>query len=138
MPRCRHSCTSYFGSSSVYPTNSSDAESLKSLIGNTELNTACRPEFSRFSGSTLVCRKRSKVCFWISIRSGMSRIGGVFEKSLRTRGSVSVRASSGTGAFHPPGAWLGIARALFDVDLSAGGFDLLLELRGLFLGDTFL
>src|SRR5215813_3766573 len=133
MPRCRHSWTSYFGSSSVYPTNSSEAESLKSLIGNTELKTACRPEFSRFSGSMLVCRKRSKVCFWISIRSGMSRIGGIFEKSLRTRSSVSVRTSSVTGAFHPQMEVLGelgqvharpappAARAeLLDVDLSAG------------------
>src|SRR5260221_14687866 len=83
----------------------------------------------------------------------MSRIGGIFEKSLRTRSSVSVRTSSVTGAFHPPARsvrWRTIGardtagaprrqpRALLDVDLTAGGLDLRLELRGLVFADAFL
>jgi len=62
------------------------------LIGKTELNTACRPAFSRFSGSTVDCRNRSNVRFWISIRSGISRTDEIFEKFLRIRSALSVRA----------------------------------------------
>ena len=43
MPRWRHSSTSYFGGSNLYLTNSSSAVFEKSEIGNTDLNTACRP-----------------------------------------------------------------------------------------------
>src|SRR5207249_1370949 len=43
MPRWRHSSTSYFGGSNSYFTNSSIEVLEKSEIGNTDLNTACRP-----------------------------------------------------------------------------------------------
>ena len=71
--------------------------SLKSLMGKTELKTACRPAFSRFSGSMRVCRKRSKDSFWISIRFGISRIRGILEKSFRTRGAFSEKRISDMG-----------------------------------------
>src|SRR5215831_13718040 len=151
MPRCRHSWTSYFGSSSTYPTNSSEAVSLKSLIGKIELNTACRPVFSRFSGSTCVCRKRSKDCFWISIRLGISRIAGIFEKFLRIRGAFSENWFSVTAPTRPPTEVGGLQAArrsertrraeqtrLLDVDLAAGRLDLRLDLGRLVLGDALL
>ena len=57
MPRCRHSCTSYFGFSSVYETNSSDAVSLKSRIGKTEWKTACRPDLLALLGRDIGLQK---------------------------------------------------------------------------------
>ncbi len=59
MPRSRHSSTSYFGCSSSYDTNWSEARWLKSWIGNTLLNTACSPMFSRFAWGTFVWRNFS-------------------------------------------------------------------------------
>jgi hypothetical protein len=59
MPRWRHSSTSYFGRSSVYPTNTSSLVPLKSRIGNTLLNTPCRPMSSRSLSGTLDCRNFS-------------------------------------------------------------------------------
>ena len=47
MPRWRHSSTSYFGVSYSYLTNSSCAVWAKSVIGNTDLNTACKPSLGR-------------------------------------------------------------------------------------------
>jgi len=51
--------TSYLGVPSSYETNSSDAVSLKSLIGNTDLKTACRPTSARSSVETPTWRKSS-------------------------------------------------------------------------------
>src|SRR5262245_41981539 len=149
MPRWRHSCTSYFGSSSVKPTNSSEAESLKSLIGKTELNTAWRPRFSRFSASTDACRKRSKVCFCISIRFGICRIEGIFEQSLRMSstfseamlaftGSISASQEQGGGTCAPANLRARAAVPLLHVHLTAGRLDLLLDLLGLVLRHAFL
>jgi hypothetical protein len=59
------------------------------LIGNTEWKTAWSPTFSRFSGSTFVCRNFSKLCFWMSMRFGISRTEGILEKLLRIRGAFS-------------------------------------------------
>src|SRR3569832_1898088 len=42
-----------------YSMNSSDEFSRKSLIGNTDLNTACSPASSRSLGRRFICRKRS-------------------------------------------------------------------------------
>ena len=42
-----------------YSMNSSDEFSRKSLIGNTDLNTDCRPWSSRSEGRRFICRKRS-------------------------------------------------------------------------------
>src|SRR6185437_305907 len=43
----------------AYSTKSSWLTPRKSLIGNTELNTDCRPSSSRSPGSRSICRKRS-------------------------------------------------------------------------------
>ena len=55
MPRWRHSSTSYFGGSNSYFTNSSMALPEKSVIGNTDLKTACSPSSERppFGSSTI-------------------------------------------------------------------------------------
>ena len=42
-----------------YSMNSSDEFSRKSLIGNTDLKTDCRPASSRSLGSRFICRNRS-------------------------------------------------------------------------------
>ena len=42
-----------------YSMNSSDEFSRKSLIGNTDLNTDCRPWSSRSEGRRFICKKRS-------------------------------------------------------------------------------
>jgi hypothetical protein len=42
-----------------YSMNSSDEFSRKSLIGNTDLKTDCRPASSRSDGRRFICRKRS-------------------------------------------------------------------------------
>src|SRR5215467_3905658 len=42
-----------------YSMNSSEEFSRKSLIGNTDLNTDCRPASSRSLGRRFICRKRS-------------------------------------------------------------------------------
>ena len=80
---------SYFGFSSTYATNSSEAVSLKSRIGNTLLKTACSPTSSRFSGATSACRNRSKERFWMSIRLGISITLSMVEKDLRNRGALT-------------------------------------------------
>src|SRR5438128_373024 len=54
-------------------------------MGNTDLNTACRPVSSRRSGATSFCRNCSYDRFWISMRFGISTIDGILPKSLRTR-----------------------------------------------------
>src|SRR5437867_5584559 len=74
IPRWWHSSTSYLGSESVKLTNSSEAVSLKSLIGKTDLKTACTPWSLRASGATSFCRNSSYDRFWISIRFGISMI----------------------------------------------------------------
>src|SRR5436190_5043484 len=68
-----------------YSMNSSDEFSRKSLIGNTDLNTLCRPASSRSEGSRFICRKRSYDLRWISIRFGIGTVVLIFEKSLRSR-----------------------------------------------------
>src|SRR5712691_7063514 len=42
-----------------YSTNSRQQFSRKSVMGNTDLNTACRPDSSRSAGAVYICRKRS-------------------------------------------------------------------------------
>jgi hypothetical protein len=59
MPRCWHSSTSYFGSSSSYLTNCSSARSEKSRIGNTDRNTSSKPTLWRLSAGTPICKKWS-------------------------------------------------------------------------------
>src|SRR5512134_4010589 len=68
-----------------YSMNSSDEFSRKSLIGNTDLNTDCRPTSSRSEGRRFICRKRSYDFFWISIRFGIGTVVLILEKSLRSR-----------------------------------------------------
>src|SRR5215217_7415794 len=68
-----------------YSMNSSDEFSRKSLIGNTDLNTDCRPASSRSEGSRFICRNRSYDFFWISIRFGIGMVVLIFEKSMRSR-----------------------------------------------------
>src|SRR6185295_6676892 len=68
-----------------YSMNSSDEFSLKSLIGNTDLNTDCSPASSRSEGSRFICRKRSYDFFWISMRFGIGTVVLIFEKSMRSR-----------------------------------------------------
>src|SRR6476646_2006653 len=68
-----------------YSMNSSEEFSRKSLIGNTDLNTDCRPASSRSLGRRFICRKRSYDLRWISIRFGIGTVVLIFEKSLRSR-----------------------------------------------------
>src|SRR5258705_7713833 len=42
-----------------YSTNSSEQVSRKSVMGNTDLNTACSPASSRSAGAVYIWRKRS-------------------------------------------------------------------------------
>src|SRR5579863_8800556 len=85
MPRWRHSSTSYFGASYSYLTNSRWAVSAKSLIGNTDLNTACSPSVRRppFGGS--ISRNWLYEAFCTSIRFGISPTSLTCPKTLRTR-----------------------------------------------------
>src|SRR5271165_5586651 len=55
----------------------------KSVIGNTDWNTACKPESSRSLGSESICRKRSYERFCTSIRFGIWMVAGILEKSKR-------------------------------------------------------
>src|ERR687897_1714795 len=68
-----------------YSMNSSEEFSRKSLIGNTDLNTDCRPASSRSEGRRFICRKRSYDFFWISIRFGIGTVVLILEKSMRSR-----------------------------------------------------
>src|SRR5687767_8740496 len=68
-----------------YSMNSSDEFSRKSLIGNTDLNTDCRPASSRSEGRRFIWRNRSYDFRWISIRFGIGTVVLIFEKSLRSR-----------------------------------------------------
>src|SRR5664279_1430405 len=52
-------------------TKSSCATLRKSVIGNTDWNTACNPESSRSLGSESICRKRSYERFCTSMRFGI-------------------------------------------------------------------
>src|SRR5215510_11591699 len=65
--------------------NSSDEFSRKSLIGKTDLKTDCRPASSRSEGRRFICRKRSYLFRWISIRFGIGTVVLILEKSLRSR-----------------------------------------------------
>ena len=85
MPRWWHSSTSYFGSSSSYWTKSSAARSAKSRIGNTDLNTSCRPRRTRSCGRTFICRKFSYEVRCTSIRLGITVTSGMCPKLLRIR-----------------------------------------------------
>src|SRR4029079_10887671 len=68
-----------------YSMNSSEEFSRKSLIGNTDLNTDCRPASSRSEGSRFIWRNRSYDFFWISMRFGIGTVVLIFEKSMRSR-----------------------------------------------------
>src|SRR6185295_17057126 len=68
-----------------YSMNSSEEFSRKSLMGNTDLNTDCRPASSRSLGRRFICRKRSYDLRWISIRFGIGTVVLILEKSLRSR-----------------------------------------------------
>src|SRR5215469_4447703 len=57
----------------------------KSVIGNTDVKTDCRPLSSRSEGSLSICRKRSYERRWTSIRLGIWIDVGIFEKSRRLR-----------------------------------------------------
>src|SRR5580698_8934810 len=57
----------------------------KSVIGNTDTNTDCKPESSRSFGSLSICRKRSYERRCTSIRLGIWVAVGIFEKSSRLR-----------------------------------------------------
>src|SRR5215475_3445915 len=91
------------------------------------------------------------------MRLGISRTRGIFEKSLRRRGAfsenwiwVTLGCAPGCEGFRSFGPCRPAARAcaaaaaqarpepLLDVDLAAGGLDLLLQLLGLVLGDALL
>ncbi len=68
-----------------YSMNSSDEFSRKSLIGNTDLKTDCRPASSRSEGRRFICRNRSYDFFWISIRFGIGMVVLILLKSMRSR-----------------------------------------------------
>src|SRR5215471_10517420 len=57
----------------------------KSVMGNTDWKTACKPLSSRSLGSLSICRKRSYERFWTSIRFGICSVAGILEKSRRVR-----------------------------------------------------
>src|SRR5580704_9555841 len=85
MPRWRHSSTSYFGASYSYLTNSRCAVSAKSLIGNTDLNTACKPSVGRPPCGGSMRRNWSYEAFCTSMRFGISPTSLTCPKTLRTR-----------------------------------------------------
>src|SRR5207248_11214150 len=66
-------------------TNSSCETLRKSLIGNTDWNTACKPPSSRSLGSLSICRKRSYERLCTSIRFGIWMVVGIVEKLRRLR-----------------------------------------------------
>src|SRR4029078_6929136 len=99
MPRWRHSSTSYLGLSRVYETNSSDDVSEKSLIGNTLLKTPCRPTSSRLSSGTSFCKNFAYLCFWMSIRLGMSMIFAIFANVFR---ALKLFWITGDAIYTPP------------------------------------
>src|SRR4029453_948589 len=85
MPRWRHSSTSYFGGSNSYFTNSSCDELEKSEIGNTDLNTACRPSSGRPPTGSFTSTKLSYEAFCTSLRFGTSATSVIVPKNFLTR-----------------------------------------------------
>src|SRR5579862_4656109 len=69
----------------AYSTKSNCETLRKSVIGNTDWNTACKPPSSRSLGSASICRKRSYERFCTSIRFGIWMVAGILEKSNRVR-----------------------------------------------------
>src|SRR5208337_328781 len=72
-------------SSYSYLTNSRCAVSAKSLIGNTDLNTACKPSLGRAPFGASLRRNWSYDAFCTSIRFGISPTSLTCPKTLRTR-----------------------------------------------------
>src|SRR5579859_4838283 len=68
-----------------YSTTSSCDISRKSLIGNTEVNTDCKPPSSRSLGSRSICKKRWYDFIWTSIKFGIWIEPWIFAKSSRSR-----------------------------------------------------
>src|SRR5438093_6207002 len=133
IPRWWHSSTSYLGSESVKLTNSREAVSLKSLIGKTDLKTACRPWSLRASGATSFCRNSSYERFWISIRFGMSMIFLIRPNVRRKRRLFGTRDTIDGMVLI---AFLPVPS--LQLHASAGVFELLLDRLGLGLRHGFL
>src|SRR5688500_20194466 len=68
-----------------YSMNSSDEFSRKSLIGNTDLNTDCRPASSRSEGRRFIWRNRSYDHRHKQNTTTTRTVVLIFEKSLRSR-----------------------------------------------------
>src|ERR1700680_1671605 len=58
-------------------------------MGNTEVNTDCKPVSSRSLGSKSICRKRWYDFFCTSIRLGIWTVVLIFAKSRRSRSRVA-------------------------------------------------
>src|SRR5512136_652994 len=73
-----------------YSTNSREEVPRKSLIGKTELNTACNPTSSRSAGGTSICRNRWYDFLWTSIKFGIGILVWILAKSMRSRYTFEV------------------------------------------------
>src|SRR5208282_6526691 len=121
MPRWRHSSMSYLGASYSYLTNSRCAVSAKSLIGNTDLNTACKPSFGRAPFGASLRRNWSYDAFCTSIRFGISPTSLTCPKTLRTRlRPVNVCAMSFLNARKPDRRSAGSPLGRWDVATPPG------------------
>src|SRR5690349_17455078 len=124
-------------------------------MGNTPVNTSCRPSLRRRSGSVSIWRKSRKLLSWTSSRFGIWRFHSrsSFEKLFRSLRrevfkafppfSLGKRKHRRRGRDHatPPvgdDSQAGAKHGLLDLDRRALLLELRLHVRGLGLGDLLL